>query len=339
MNLQKHNSHLPAKLEDLTKFVLIGREKLNSVRAEIRAINKLGLAKEVKEQKREEASYLADALLDAEIRIGELISEIPKATPNPKAPSKSNTGEISKTQQVKELGFTQKQSEQFQQLAKNKDIVEQVKAEARENEDLPTRTEVLRRIRVIENEKGREEKREELKSIELQTGEKKYRIIYADPPWMYDKGKALSDKYGDVQKHYPPMETQAICGLPIPNLCQDDCVLFLWATAPKLPEALEVIKAWGFQYKTNIVWDKVKHNFGYYFSVRHELLLIGGKGSSVPDLKELYDSVITVERSDKHSEKPAHFRELIDKLYTKGNRVELFARAKTDGWDVWGNQA
>lgn len=193
--------------------------------------------------------------------------------------------------------------------------------------------------RIIENEVNRAKVQEELKGVELEPTEKKYSVIYADPPWMYDGGKPLSDKYGDVQKHYPPMETADICALPVKDLAAQDCVLFLWATAPKLPEALEVMKSWGFKYKTCIVWDKVKHNFGFYFSVRHELLLIGGIGRSTPDgTNELHDSVISIERSDKHSEKPQYFRKLIEKMY-KGEKIELFARQKSQDWDVWGNQA
>ena len=199
--------------------------------------------------------------------------------------------------------------------------------------------EAFKAVRAIENETNRARIKEELQAIDLKPTEKKYSVIYADPPWMYDGGKPLSDKYGDVQKHYPPMESVDICALPVADLAQNDCVLFLWATAPKLPEALKVIESWGFQYKTCIVWDKVKHNFGFYFSVRHELLLIAGKGKSTPNkTSELHDSVISIERSDKHSEKPEYFRQLIEKMY-EGEKIELFARKKSENWDVWGNQA
>ena len=81
----------------------------------------------------------------------------------------------------------------------------------------------------------------------------------------------------------------------------------------------------------------MKHNWGHYVSVRHEHLLICVKGSCTPDIKELYDSVISIEKT-RHSEKPAYFRELIDKLYTHGNRIELFAREVAPGWDSWGNE-
>ena len=241
---------LPSKLEDLTKFVLIGREKLISVRAEIRAIDKLDLASDVRIQKRDEAQMLAGALLDAESKIGEII----KITPDFHSKGR---GTMKRKELPKEI--TKNQSSQFQKLANNPEIVEQVKDEAIINEDLPTRTEVLRKIREKENEDYREEvrnryKEKDLLGLEL---EKKYRIIYADPPWMYNKGKTLSDKYGDVQKHYPPMEIEAICNLPVEKLSENNCVLFLWATAPKLPEAFQVINSWGFEYKTTaFVWVK-----------------------------------------------------------------------------------
>lgn len=150
---------LPANIEDLTKFVLVGREKLTSVRAEIRAIDKLNLAEEVREQKREECLLLSEALLDAEVRIGELLKEIPKATKgnqytgkmvadtavdNQKQLADSSVVKFkTKSEAIKDLGFSEKQAERFEALANNQDLVEQVKAEARENDDIPTRTRVL----------------------------------------------------------------------------------------------------------------------------------------------------------------------------------------------------
>ena len=193
-------------------------------------------------------------------------------------------------------------------------------------------------IRKKENIERREKIKDQFSEAPQLQSKKTYRVIYADPPWLYDKGKELSDSYGDVSKHYPPMELQDICDLPVSELCDKNSVLFLWATAPKLPEALEVMKAWGFEYKTNVIWDKVGHNFGYYFSVRHEILLIGGKGSSTPDNRKLHDSVISIEKSKKHSEKPQYFKELINTLYTEGNKIELFCRESSLNFDAWGNE-
>ncbi len=166
--------------------------------------------------------------------------------------------------------------------------------------------------------------------------EGKYRVIYADPPWKYsDSGL---DDYGHAESHYPPMSVNELCEMDVEDIAENDAVLFMWVTSPFLEDVFKIIKAWGFKYKTSFVWDKVKHNFGHYNSVRHELLLICTRGSCVPDVAELYDSVQSIERSDKHSEKPREFRDIIETLYTYGNKIELFSRKDIDGWDIWGNE-
>lgn len=169
---------------------------------------------------------------------------------------------------------------------------------------------------------------------------KRYRVIYADPPWAYGNSGVIneSDSYGRAARHYPAMRIDELCALPVSTLAADDAVLFLWVTSPLLAECFPVIDAWGFEYKTSFVWDKVGHNFGHYNSVRHELLLVCTRGSCLPDSKTLYDSVISVEKSRTHSEKPEQFRRMIDDLYTWGGRIELFARQQADGWDAWGNE-
>lgn len=166
----------------------------------------------------------------------------------------------------------------------------------------------------------------------------KYRVLYADPPWRYSKIQHGHEENKTVlENHYPTMADEDLLALPVADIAADEAVLFCWATAPRLPFALEVLAAWGFDYKENIVWDKVLHNVGHYISVRHEHLLIATRGSCMPDVKKLHDSVVSIERTE-HSEKPAHFRDLIDKMYPKGKRVELFARKAAPGWDVWGNE-
>lgn len=151
--IQENN--LPNTLEDLSKFVLVGREKLTAVRAEIRAIDKVQLAEEVREQKKEEAQMLAEALLDAEVRIGDLLKQIPKAK---NQYDKCNSQQCEKQKETKQevitrLGFNKDQANRFETLSSNKDVVEQVKAEARENEDIPTRSRVLQLVK----EKTKEE--------------------------------------------------------------------------------------------------------------------------------------------------------------------------------------
>ncbi len=171
--------------------------------------------------------------------------------------------------------------------------------------------------------------------IDIYTTENKYRVIYADPPWNYNDKQNI-ETLGGAEKHYPTMPLDDICALPIP--AEENAVLFLWVTSPLLEDCFKVINAWGFTYKSSFVWDKVKHNMGHYNSVRHEFLLVCTKGSCVPDVAKLYDSVQSIERTD-HSRKPKEFRDIIDTLYPAGKRLEMFAREAPEGWDVWGNMA
>ena len=172
----------------------------------------------------------------------------------------------------------------------------------------------------------------------------KYRVIYADPPWKYNDAMAISrtglgESYGPAEAHYPPMTISELCALPVKELAEDNAVLFLWTTSPLLEDTFQIIKAWGFKYKSSFVWDKVKHNMGHYNSVRHEFLLVCTRGSCTPDVKRLFDSVQSVERTEKHSEKPREFRDIIDTIYPNGTRIELFSRQSAEGWDAWGNEA
>ena len=170
--------------------------------------------------------------------------------------------------------------------------------------------------------------------IDIPPPKGKYRVIYADPPWQYNNS-SMAD-YGHADTQYPTMPIDRICALPIKDLAEDNAVLFIWTTSPMLEDAFQVISAWGFNYKSSFIWDKVKHNFGHYNSVRHEFLLIATHGSCTPDEKKLFDSVVSIERSEKHSEKPEEFRKIIDGLYTHGKRIELFARISATGWERWG---
>ena len=179
------------------------------------------------------------------------------------------------------------------------------------------------------------------KVAELPDG--KYRVIYADPPWKYNDNLAYKPEghlAGAAGAHYPTMTISELKALPVMDMCADDAVLFLWATCPLLEDALDLARAWGFRYKAQFVWDKVKHNMGHYNSVRHELLLICTRGSCTPDKQKLFDSVQVIERTDKHSEKPEEFRQIIDTLYIHGQKIELFRRGEApDGWSIWGNEA
>ncbi len=131
--------------------------------------------------------------------------------------------------------------------------------------------------------------------------EGKYRVFYADPPWSY--GNTMPEYAPDQGTHYRLMSIDDICSLNVREAAEDDAVLFLWVTSPILEDAFKVINAWGFEYKASFVWDKVKHNMGHYNSVRHELLLVCTRGSCQPDVMRLFDSVVSIERTE-HSAKP-----------------------------------
>ena len=134
-------------------------------------------------------------------------------------------------------------------------------------------------------------------------------VIYADPPWSYnDKLSGDLENYRAAEKHYPSMSLSELKALSVP--AAPDSVLFLWATSPMFVEALELAKTWGFHYRASFIWDKVRHNFGHYNSVRHEFLLVCVRGSCTPQNVKLFDSVQSIERTG-HSEKPEEFREII----------------------------
>jgi N6-adenosine-specific RNA methylase IME4 len=164
-------------------------------------------------------------------------------------------------------------------------------------------------------------------------GEKVYGVIYADPPWKFVTGftnTSVADNY------YPCMPTEQIKTLKVP--AATDCVLFLWATVPMLDQAIEVMKAWGFTYKSAVIWEKDRSGTGYWTLNTVEILLIGTRGSILaPSPGEQPPQVIKAPRG-RHSEKPVAFAQMIERLYQNVPKIEMFARERRPGWDVWGNE-
>ena len=163
-----------------------------------------------------------------------------------------------------------------------------------------------------------------------------FQVFYADPPWRYEFSETESRA---IENQYPTMTLDDICALPVADMAADDAMLFMWATNPKLEEAMRVIKAWGFEYRTNMVWVKDKIGMGYYCRSQHELLLVARRGSFPVPLEEHRPA--SVLRGDRviHSRKPEEMYRLIEAMYPAARRVELFCRTPQPGWDVWGNQA
>lgn len=205
--------------------------------------------------------------------------------------------------------------------------------------------EILEAAKAIRAEKASKRRVERLANLEeIAKGntdlgtETKYPVIYADPPWRYEN-PPIGASSRSIENHYPTMTLEEICALPVGDLATDDAMLYLWATAPKLAECFEVIEAWGFEYRTNMVWDKVKIGMGYHARNQHELLLICKRGQMPPPEAGTQPSSVFAEPRTEHSAKPHFFYEMIEGAYPNLPKIELFCRSPRDGWDVWGNQS
>jgi N6-adenosine-specific RNA methylase IME4 len=193
-------------------------------------------------------------------------------------------------------------------------------------------------------------------------------VVYADPPWRYGDGVVTSGVNRDgshagrvrsIDSHYPTMPLEDIHAMPIPDMASPDAVLFLWATTPLLRDALSTMEAWGFEYHDHFVWVKVKEEgklppeeraprgtvipgkmgLGVLVRRQHELLLVGFRGSpGNPVPQALHRSVVAAPYRG-HSVKPHEFYDIIETMYPRASRVELFARAARPGWVAYGNQA
>lgn len=171
--------------------------------------------------------------------------------------------------------------------------------------------------------------------------DKRYGVIYADPEWRFEPYSRKTGMDRAADNHYPTSATAEICQRfsELTAISADDCVLFLWATAPMLPDALAAMQAGNFTYRSHAIWRKDKVSTGYWFRNMHELLLVGTRGAvPAPAMGEQWQSVIGAEVG-RHSEKPAVFYELIEAYYPNLPKIELNARRARPGWDCWGYEA
>jgi len=227
-------------------------------------------------------------------------------------------------------------------VAKVKYIEE--KADEKQKKDLSSQKVSINKIH-SELKKAENRKRiaETFKEPQLPETKKKYNIIYADPPWSFkhysDKGKGRAP-----DNYYKCQNLQDIKDLPISNLAADDCILFMWVTYPFLQKSFEVLKAWGFEYKTiGFTWVKKNKKadswfwgMGYWTRSNAEVCIIATRGKITRQSSSVHQIVDT--SIEEHSKKPDCVRERIIELVGDIPRVELFARQKTKGWDVWGNE-
>ena len=194
-----------------------------------------------------------------------------------------------------------------------------------------------------ERNAAREQRAQEVQGQAPELPSQKHRLLYADPPWPYERNVSI-----DHLHHYPSMTMSELYALDVSAIAENDSVLCMWATAPKLSEGMALMGAWGFEYKTCLVWDKVHgHYGGWYSKTSHEVLLIGTRGNGLetprvqfmeaglPDVREVS---VYREKRTKHSKKPDYYYGLLERMFGEVTRIELFAREARPGWACWGNE-
>ena len=170
---------------------------------------------------------------------------------------------------------------------------------------------------------------------------KKYSIIYADPPWDYKgqlqhTGSGGKDSGGAV-RHYPTVPVSEMKTWDVASISEEDCLLFMWSSSPHLDQAIQLGKAWGFRWATvAFVWDKQRSNPGFYTMSQCELCLVFRRGK-IPQPRGARNmrQLVQIKRT-RHSEKPEAVRERIEKMFPHQCKIELFARKRHQGWDAWG---
>jgi N6-adenosine-specific RNA methylase IME4 len=184
---------------------------------------------------------------------------------------------------------------------------------------------------------ARARREQELGAKQLALPDKRYGVIYADPPWRFEPYSRETGMDRAADNHYPTSATDIIASLDVSLIAADDCVLFLWATAPMNQHAITVMNAWGFEYKSQLVWAKDRIGTGYWSRNKHELLLIGTRGKvPAPAMGTQCPSIIEAPVG-RHSEKPEKFLEMIESYFPTMPKIELFRRGEArENWDAYG---
>lgn len=271
--------------------------------------------------------------LKAEKRLGELLGELERGKGNQYAKVEPDTVSGSTYQTtLTQCGINEREARRLQELAViTNDEIDEAKKEANRVNQKLTKKATIEKAR---KKKAVEKRNDELVSSPLPKN--KYSVIYADPPWPVSDSRW--DKWeSSIDEKYPTMELSEIEKLPILELADENCSLFLWTTQTFLHDALNIIEKWGFKYHLCITWAKKGGftNFGFFRNTEFLLFAYCGKILIKQDGKAF--PAIYEESKKEHSRKPDFFREMI-KEKTTGKRIELFARGEYQGFDVWGNE-
>lgn len=220
-------------------------------------------------------------------------------------------------------------------------VEDQIKALA--EKDPAAMNRVVKEARAVKQQSKKEKRvlrERDLGDKQKALPDKKYGVILADPEWDWESYSAETGMDRAAVNHYPTSTTAVIADRNVPSIAADDCVLFLWATAPKIEDALIVMKKWGFTYKSMAVWVKDRIGTGYWFRNRHEILLVGTKGNvPAPAMGDQVESVIEAPVGE-HSAKPEAAIEMIEWYFPTLPKIELNRRGPARaGWDAWGLEA
>ncbi|MBQ6738870.1 MAG: hypothetical protein IJP96_05180 [Synergistaceae bacterium] len=331
--VEKKEYELPAKFEDVASFTIFTQEKLKSVRAEISAIQRLGLAQEVLQQKIQEAQELAEIKTRAEMKLGELTAAIPTAqgerndlTSAPRAQKL-----LTKSEALQKVNISHQKASQYELMAANPEIVERAIVEARANDDIISRSKVLSMIKAENRKVDIEKQIEEIKQKGVKAPDGLFDVIVMDPPWNY--GTEYSATGRRVANPYPEMTQEELKAIKLP--AAENCVLFLWTTHKFIRDAFELLDVYGFTYRNMLVWDKQKIGMGNLFRLRCEFCLVATKGKPIFTSIHYIEDVISEPRRE-HSRKPDAFYSIVNTLCV-GRKLDYFSREKREGWEVFGN--
>jgi len=238
----------------------------------------------------------------------------------------------------KEIGITDKQSHHWQRLADLDEEVFEDRVQTAKRQAVAS-VEMTAAEKMAAKRERREEREVELAAQLTALPGKKYGVILADPEWRFEPYSRETGMDRAADNHYPTSELEEIKARDVPSIAADDCVLFLWATAPMLPQALNVMQSWDFDYKSHFIWAKDRIGTGYWSRNKHEILLIGTRGNvPAPAMGTQFASLIEAPVG-RHSEKPEIFYEIIEAYFPSLPKIELNARHARSGWAAWGFEA
>jgi N6-adenosine-specific RNA methylase IME4 len=323
---------------------------------EVKAIRDKAVAMQTYAKQAKDTTLITQATairMRAERRAGELLIEMAERKERDQGKggdrkSRSQPATVIASPTLSDLGINKTQSSRWQRLAElDLDLFEKkVESASKRAYDVMTgRFLKEAEIRRAQQQHGKlvENACTVADLVELAESGKRFSVIYADPPWPWETFGPLGRIRSCADHHYPLASIEEIKALPVAPLAADDCVLLIWGTWPRLPDVLEVIRCWGFQYKTDaFVWikqtpsgDGLHTGMGYYTRSNSEFVLIATKGSSLRLANDVHEVVLAPVAE--HSAKPEEVRGRIARLYT-GPYLELYGRKPVPGWTVWGNE-